>query len=177
MRTAFKLLFYLIVTIAIIIAGGAFLLPSQAVVTRSIEIAAPPEKVFAIVSDLRRLPEFSPWHELDPNTKYSYEGPASGIGQKMSWTSDNRNVGSGSQTITEYEPPRHVASELDFGQMGKAQAWWDLAPSTTGTSVTWGFRGNLDGIAQRWFGLMFDRWIGADYDKGLAKLKTVAEQP
>ena len=24
---------------------------------------------------------------------------------------------------------------------------------------------------------MFDRWIGADYEKGLAKLKTVAEQP
>ena len=24
---------------------------------------------------------------------------------------------------------------------------------------------------------MFDKWIGADYEKGLAKLKLVAEQP
>jgi hypothetical protein len=28
----------------------------------------------------------------------------------------------------------------------------------------------------RWMGLMFDRWIGADYEAGLAKLKQVAER-
>lgn len=176
MRTALKLLFYLIVAIAAIIVGGAFLLPSQAVVTRSIEIAAPPETVFAIVGDLNRFQEFSPWAELDPQAKYAFEGPPTGIGQKMSWTSDNRNVGSGSQTIVEYEPPRRVASELIFDAMGKAAAAWDLAPSPTGTTATWSFRSNLDGIAQRWFGLMFDRWIGADYEKGLAKLKAIAEK-
>src|SRR5262245_13323881 len=102
MLTALKGLFYLIVTVAIIFLGGSFLLPSAAVVTRSTEIAAPPEKVFAIVSDLHRLQEFSPWAELDPGTKYTHEGPATGTGQKVSWASENVNVGSGSQTITEY---------------------------------------------------------------------------
>src|SRR5262245_47870684 len=95
-----KFLFYLVVTVAIIIVGGSFLLPAEAVVTRSTEIAAPPEKVFAIVGDLNRLPEYSPWAEIDPKTKYTYEVPTSGLGQKMSWVSDNANVGSGSQTIT-----------------------------------------------------------------------------
>jgi uncharacterized protein YndB with AHSA1/START domain len=172
-----KWLFYLVVTVAIIVLGGSFLLPSEAVVTRSTEIAAPPEKVFAIVSDLHRFQEYSPWAELDPNAKYTYEGPATGLGQKMSWSSTDPNVGSGSQTVTEFDPPRHVASELDFGPMGKATATWDLEPSGTGTKATWGFRSKLDGIAARWFGLMFDKWIGADYEKGLAKLKTVAEKP
>jgi len=170
-----KFLFYLVVTVAIIIVGGSFLLPAEAVVTRSIEIAAPPDKVFAIVGDLNRLPEYSPWAELDPNAKYAYEGPVTGVGQKMSWTSQNADVGSGSQTITEYDPPRHVASELDFGPMGKATASWDLEPSGAGTKATWGFRSRLDGIAPRWFGLMFDRWIGADYEKGLQRLKAAAE--
>jgi uncharacterized protein YndB with AHSA1/START domain len=172
-----KFLFYLVVTVAIIIVGGSFLLPAEAVVTRSTEIAAPPEKVFAIVGDLHRFQEVSPWAELDPNTKYTYEGPATGVGQKMSWASDNAAVGSGSQTIIEYDPPKHLASELDFGPMGKSLATWDLEASGTGTRATWGFKSKLNGIAARWFGLMFDRWIGPDYEKGLAKLKAVAEKP
>ena len=83
----------------------------------------------------------------------------------------------GSQTITEYDPPKHLAAELDFGPMGKSLATWDLEPSGAGTKATWGFKSKLDGVAARWFGLMFDRWIGADYEKGLAKLKAVAEKP
>ncbi len=42
MLTFLKWLFYLIAAVALIIVGGSFLLPPQAVVTRSIEIAAPP---------------------------------------------------------------------------------------------------------------------------------------
>jgi carbon monoxide dehydrogenase subunit G len=177
MLTLLKWLFYLVVTVAVIIAAGSFILPSQVVVTRSIEIAAPPEKVFAIVGDLHRFQDYSPWAALDPGTTYTFEGPASGVGQKMSWTSGKADVGSGSQTVTEYEPPKHVGLDLDFGQMGKPTAAWDLEPSGAGTRATWTFRARLDGVAARWFGLMFDRWIGADYEKGLARLKSVAEKP
>jgi uncharacterized protein YndB with AHSA1/START domain len=171
-----KWLAYLIIALAVIVVGGSFLLPTQAVVSRSMEIAAPPEKIFAIVGDARRFNEFSPWADLDPNIKYTFEGSETGIGQKMVWTSDNPNVGSGSQTIFEYTPPTHVASELDFGGM-EAIAQWDLTPTAGGTLATWGFKAPLDGIAARWFGLLFDRWVGADYEKGLTKLKSVAEKP
>ena len=177
MMTFLKWIFYLVAAVAIIIVGGSFILPAQAVVTRSVEIAAPPDKVFAIVSDFRRFNEFSPWADLDPNIKYTFEGPESGVGQKMRWTSENANVGSGSQTIVEYDPPTYTATELDFGMMGKSVATWDVVPSTTGTKATWGFKSDLDGIPAKWFGLMFDRWIGADYEKGLAKLKAAAEKP
>jgi uncharacterized protein YndB with AHSA1/START domain len=177
MLTILKWLFYLIAAIALIIVGGSFLLPAQAVVTRSIEIAAPPDKVFAIVGDLRRFQEFSPWADLDPNIQYTFEGPESGVGQRMNWTSENKDVGSGSQTITKYEPSNFVEYQLDFGMRGKPVASFDLVPSTAGTKATWGFKANLDGIPAKWFGLMFDRWIGADYEKGLFKLKTLAEAP
>ena len=177
MLTVLKWLFYLIAAIAIIIVGGSFLLPAQAVVTRSTEIAAPPDKVFAIVGDLRRFNEFSPWADLDPNIKYTFEGPESGIGQKMNWTSDNADVGNGSQTITRYEPPNFLETQLDFGMRGRPVASFDLVPSTSGTKATWTFKSDLEGIPAKWFGLMFDRWIGADYEKGLAKLKAVAEKP
>ena len=126
MLTILKWLFYLVVTIVVIIVAGSFLLPGEAVVTRSTEIDAPPEKVFAIVGDFHRFQEFSPWAELDPNTKYTYEGPPTGVGQKMSWTSDNANVGSGSQTITEYEPPQ--ARRLGTGFRADGQVAGDLGP-------------------------------------------------
>src|SRR5690349_24392643 len=105
MLTILKWLFYLIAAIALIIVGGSFLLPPQAVVTRSIEIAAPPDKVFAVVGDLRRFNEFSPWADLDPNITYTFEGPESGLGQQMNWSSEHADVGKGSQTIIRYEPP------------------------------------------------------------------------
>lgn len=172
-----KWLFYIVVLVAVVIVGGSFLLPSEAVVTRSAEIKAPPEKIFAIVGDHRRFSEFSPWADLDPATIYTFEGPESGVGQKMSWSSKQSNVGSGTQTILEYQPPTHVISEVDFGEMGKSTAEWSLAPSADGTTATWTFRAPLQGIAARWFGLMFDTWIGADYEKGLARLKLAAEAP
>jgi hypothetical protein len=177
MLAVLKWLFYLIAAIAIIIVGGSFLLPAQAVVTRSIEIAAPPERVFAIVGDLRNFNEFSPWADLDPNIKYTFEGPESGVGQQMNWTSDNPDVGSGSQTISRYEPPNLVDTQLDFGVRGKPVASFDVVPSGGGTNVTWTFGTNLEGIPAKWFGLMFDRWIGRDYERGLVRLKTVAEKP
>lgn len=177
MLTVLKWLFYLIAALAIIIVGGSFLLPAQAVVTRSIDIAAPPDRVFAIVGDLRHFNEFSPWADLDPNIGYTFEGPESGIGQTMKWASSNPDVGNGSQTITRYEPPNFVESQLDFGIRGRPVASFDLVPSTAGTNVTWTFTSRLDGIPAKWFGLMFDRWIGPDYERGLAKLKAVAEAP
>ena len=169
-------MFYLVAGLALIVVGGSFLLPAQAEVTRSIDIAAPPAKVFAIVGDLRRFHEFSPWADLDPNIKYTYEGTESGLGQIMRWTSDNPKVGSGSQTIIEFDPPNYSELAIDFGMMGRSIASWDVVPSETGTKVTWGFRSDLKGIPAKWFGLMMDRWVGADYEKGLAKLKSVAEQ-
>ncbi len=172
-----KWLFYFIVIGAIVIVAGAMLLPSTVLVSRSIEIAAPPEKVFAIVGDLKRFNEFSPWADLDPNTKYTFEGPDQGVGQKMNWASQDKSVGSGSVTITDYQPSTHLATDLDFGEMGKSEASWDLEPTTTGTKATWWFNTGADGIMMRWMGLMFDRWIGADYEKGLTRLKVAAERP
>jgi hypothetical protein len=42
--------------------------------------------------------------------------------------------------------------------------------------VLWGFDAEhgMNPLA-RWFGLLFDRMIGPDFEQGLAKLKTVME--
>jgi len=156
--------------------GGGYVLPNEVTLERHAVINAPPEKVFALVGGFKRFQEWSPWADLDPNTVYTYEGPDSGVGEKMNWASNDPSVGAGSQLITEYVLSTHVASDLDFGAMGKSQAYWDLKPEGSGTAATWGFRMKLDGVLDRWMGLLMSRFIGPDYDKGLTRVKAIAEK-
>ncbi len=170
-----------VIALAVLAAGfvgGSQLLPRVAAVSRSIEIAAPPAKVFALLNGYRRFNEWSPWAGRDPAAKYTYAGPDSGKGARMSWTSEKDDVGSGSQEIVEAIAGKLVRTRLDFADMGTADAAFTLEPAGSGTRLTWGFSTDLgSNPMQRWMGLMFDRWIGADYEAGLAKLKTVAEAP
>jgi uncharacterized protein YndB with AHSA1/START domain len=177
MRTFLKWLAYTIAAAAIIVVGGSFLLPDTSSFSRSAEIAAPPEKVFAIVASLKRFQDYSPWAELDPKTVYTFEGPAAGVGQKMSWISEDKNVGKGAQTITELVDGKRISVDLDFGEMGTAVSVWTFEPSASGTMATWGFTSpKLEGITMKWMGLMFDRMVGPDYAKGLGRLKALAEK-
>ena len=64
---------------------------------------------------------------------------------------------------------------LDFDG-SQAQATYRLVPEAGGTRVTWAFD-SAHGLNpfRRWLGLLFDRMIGADYEKGLARLKALME--
>ncbi len=151
-------------------------LPSTAQVSRSISIAATPEQVFPYVNDLKRFNQWSPWAARDPEMVQTYTGAEEGVGQTLSWESDDPNVGNGSQTITESVLNSHVAAELDFGDMGIAQSAWDLEPVSAGTEVTWSFESELGANpVMRYMGLMFDKLIGTEYETGLASLKELVE--
>ena len=176
MKKVLKAIVWILAALVVIFVGGGYLLPNEVSLQRQTVINAPPDKVFALVSGYKRFNEWSPWAELDPKAVYSFEGPESGVGAKMKWASNDQNVGAGSQTITEHVPNSHVAVDLDFGAMGKSQAYWDLKPEGSGTSATCGFKMKLDGMMDRWFGLLMERFIGPDYEKGLAKLKALAEK-
>ena len=170
-----KIFIVLVAVIAILLVVGVFL-PSSAHIERSVTINAPQATVFTLVDGYSRFNEWSPWAEIDPETVYSYDGPTSGAGAKMSWTSSNPNVGSGSQQIVASEPYRRVEALVDFGAQGTAQAFFDLVPEGSGTHVTWGFDTRFGwNLIGRYFGLLFDRMVGADYEKGLANLKVLAE--
>ena len=94
----------------------------------------------------------------------------------MHWSSDHPEVGSGQQAIVAVTPDRSVQTCLDFGAQGVAHATFEFEPKSDGCRVTWGFEADFGyDLVGRYFGLMFDRWIGADYEKGLANLKALAE--
>jgi hypothetical protein len=174
--TVVRRLFYAILAlIGLGLAVGLFL-PNSTHVERSITTRASPATVYGIVSGFKRFNEWSPWFELDPQAKYTYAGPESGVGAKMAWASDKPSVGSGSQEIVSVEPGQVVKTRLEFGGQGPSMSTLTIAPADGGSRIVWAFDTRFEGdYFGRYMGLMFDRFLGKDYEKGLSKLKTIAE--
>jgi uncharacterized protein YndB with AHSA1/START domain len=169
------LFFSLLGVVVLFFVVGVFL-PQAAHVERSITTSASPETVYGLVDGFKHFNEWSPWAGLDPATKYTYSGPETGVGARMEWSSANPDVGNGSQEVIAVEPGRRVTSKLDFGMDNPTTSTISLVPDGTGTRVTWTLDIDFSGsIIGRYFGLALDRMVGPDYEKGLARLKHVAE--
>ena len=162
--------------------GLGLVLPAHAHVKRSIAINAPAEQIFAQVSDLSAWSAWSPWASLDPNAQLTVEGQ--GLGQRMIWSSDNPQVGQGSQVITALDSPRHMQTHLEFDGQGLADASFDLTPTADGqTQVTWSLDTDMrEGVpfvmkpVSTYMGFLMDAMVGGDYETGLQNLKNVVEQ-
>lgn len=165
-----------LVVLIFALAAGAYLLPRNVIVERQITIDAAPEDVFEHISSLQAFTEWSPWQDRDPNMVMDFSGPESGVGNVMVWQSDVREVGNGRQEITALTQNQEVRTVLDFGDMGTAEAWWQLADANGATTITWGLDADMGNNPMgRWMGLMMDGLVGADYDAGLLNLKTLVE--
>lgn len=146
-------------------------------VERSIVVDAPPARVFEQVVDFHRWRAWSPWEEVDPQLQRTYSGSPSGTGAVYAW-SGNRKAGRGRMEIKEATEPARVQIDLRFEKPFQARndTAFSITPDGTGSQVTWTMTGR-NTLATRVMGLFtsMDAMIGKDFDKGLARLKSVAE--
>lgn len=178
----FNKVFYAIVIVVFIIFFVGLFLPRAAHVERTVEIQRPAATVFTLVNGFEAFPDWSPWLERDPGIELIFSGPPSGVGAHMSWSGDPRLVGSGTQEIIESTPWSLVRMRMDIRQMGESLGFFRIDPTANGVFLTRGFDADLvegygffQGLLNRYFGLFFDRWIGGDYEQGLARIKALAE--
>jgi effector-binding domain-containing protein len=170
-----KKILVILVAILLVLAIIGMLLPRNTRVERSVSIARPASLIYATVNSFQLFPKWSPWQSLDPNMHQTTEGARDGVGAKLVW-SGNDKVGTGTQVITASTPNESVASDIDFGKMGVAKSTILLAPQGSSTHVTWTLDIDMGaGPIGHYFGLMMDRMIGKDYEKGLSRLKTLVE--
>lgn len=170
---------FVIVILGFVVLG--FLLPDKVHVSRATVINAPAEEVFALIGDFHQWDAWSPWAKMDPNAKFEITG--AGLGQRMAWKSDNREVGSGAQEIIELTAPSKMKTALNFGDMGRAHASFTLeAQSDTATRVTWALDTNMrEGVPvlrqpmATFMGFFMDQFMDKPYTQGLANLKSLAE--
>lgn len=176
-----KIILRALVVLAILVAGVLILAsmrPDTFRVARSTSIAAPPEKIFAILNDFRTAPSWSPYETRDPAMKRSYSGPESGLGAVYEFEG-NRAVGAGRLEITQSTPNEKVTMTLDMVKPFDAHnlVEYTLEPQGDSTTVTWAMSGRSPFLAKV-VSLFIDcdELVGKDFEAGLANLKALAEK-
>ncbi|MGB6181781.1 MAG: SRPBCC family protein [Rhodococcus sp. (in: high G+C Gram-positive bacteria)] len=152
--------------------------PGNFVIERSTTIAAPARVVHGYLDDLRQWPLWSPWEGNDPDLKRTYSGATSGVGASYQW-SGNRKAGAGSMTITESDA-NLVGLDLVFTKPFKARNRTSFLLEEQGstTAVTWRMTGTRGAVARLMAKIVpMDKFVGKDFEKGLASLKAQAELP
>lgn len=173
----------IIVGLILVVAIAAILIlaatkPDSFLVQRSTSIKAPPEKIAALIEDLRRHTAWSPWEKVDPDMQRSYSGAEHGKGAIYAWDG-NKNIGAGRIEITDSSPSR-IVMKLDFARPFEAHniAEFTLDPKGDSTIVTWAMHGPnayIHKVMQTIFSM--DKMVGTQFEIGLANLKAIAEQP
>jgi uncharacterized protein YndB with AHSA1/START domain len=166
-------LFAIVVLFVIVVA----LQPSHYSVQRSTTIAAPVDVVFEQVNDFHKFAAWNPWSELDPKMKETFEGPSAGVGATHSW-SGNDQVGEGRHTIVESKPGELIRIKLEFVKpfAGVSMVNFTFKNNGANTDITWQMEGENNFVCKAFCLFMnMDKMVGGDFERGLAKLKTVAE--
>lgn len=153
--------------------------PASFRIERSLDIKAPPERIFALVNALYQWRQWSPWENIDPDMQRIFGGEFEGKGEIYEWHGNDK-VGQGRMEIVDSVAPSRIVLKLDFLKPFEAHnmAQFDFVPVAGGTRVTWAMYGPSPYLA-RLAGLFknIDGRVGKDLAAGLANLKAVAEKP
>ncbi len=171
-----KILLFLAALVVVFLIVVAFQ-PADFKVTRSTLISAPASAVFAQVNDFHRWEAWSPWAKMDPNMKTTYAGAPAGTGSIYSWVG-NSQVGAGRMTIIESRPHELVRINFEFLKPFAATNLADFTfkPQGGQTLVTWEMSGKKNFVSKAICMFMnMDKMVGGDFEKGLAKMKSLAE--
>jgi uncharacterized protein YndB with AHSA1/START domain len=163
----------LVIALVVIVAVQ----PSEFRIARTATIAAPAPVVFAQVNDFRKWDAWNPWAKIDPAIKQGYEGAPAGKGAVYTWAGNNE-VGEGRMTITESRPNELIRIQMQFLKpfQGRSTAVFTFKPEGDRTAVTWSMAGEHNFIAKAMHLVMnLDTMVGANFEKGLAQMKSVAE--
>jgi uncharacterized protein YndB with AHSA1/START domain len=151
--------------------------PSTLRLQRSVVIDAHPDKVFALINDLHRWPDWNQDGD-DSTVTRTFSGPDSGVGAESQWDSRGK-AGKGSMLITESQPFSRIVVKADFVRPFGSHNLNEFAlePAGASTRVTWSWQGqNLYFMKLMGVFVNMDRMIGQHFEDSLAKLKSLAEK-
>jgi Polyketide cyclase / dehydrase and lipid transport len=168
-----------IAVVVLIVGLVAFIAtrPSEVCIQRSAQMNAPADVIYSIINDLHQWGRWSPYDKRDPDMKKTFTGPPTGPGASYAWSGNNK-VGEGRLTIVESKPGQLVSMNLEFTRPFKCtnRVNFTMAPSGNGTLVSWIMEGRHNFMAKA-FSLFInmDKMVGADFETGLANLKSLLE--
>ncbi len=153
--------------------------PVKFIISRELKMNATPDQIFPFLNSSQKANDWMPWKDSDPSVRMTYSGPAEGVGSISTWEGDGQ-MGTGKAEVIESIPGKSVKTQLTYTKpMEMSQlAEISLAPQTDGTLVRWSVTGENNFIG-RFFCLFMnmDKMVGGEFEKGLAKLKSIVEAP
>lgn len=158
--------------------GYAAIKPDTFRVERALGIAAPAEKIFALINDFHQWSAWSPFEKMDPAMKKNFSGAAAGTGAVYEWEG-NAKAGKGRIEITEAAPSSKITMKLDMFKPFPANnlVVFTLEPQRDETYVTWVMQGPQSFMAKVMGVLMnCDKMVGGQFEEGLARLKSIVEK-
>lgn len=177
-RPFIQKLFIALVVMALLIVVIGMLLPDRFLIERSIIVAAPAERVFEPIADLRQWPTWTTWNTTNyPSMTWTYDGASIGVGASARWT-DPSMGGEGRMTVTDHQPDRVMSYEWTWaGGKQRSTGSLTLEPTEQGTRVKWSVQGDLSNIGQRYgyHVFQFAQTLGAQFDDSLEGLKRQVE--
>ncbi|MGH8173747.1 MAG: hypothetical protein ACREPX_11410 [Rhodanobacteraceae bacterium] len=136
MTRVLELLVSLVIVFVLVVVVGA-LLPAHGHLERTVEVSSPLRQIYDSVNTYRRFPEWSALRGIDPRVKMTLEGPESGLGARVKWVSEAKQIGDGSLEITGTDPDSKVTMALNNLWSGANKAYTvTLIPAQNGKTVT-----------------------------------------
>jgi hypothetical protein len=155
------------------------LMPRRFEVTKEIVVSRPVTEVYNYLKFLKNQEVYGVWYNMDPNMERSYEGSDGQIGFKMSWASNKKEVGKGSQAITALYENQRIETLLQFEEpfSSTSNSFLEtelLAPGQT--KIRWGMTGDFPYPMNVFLPFMnLEEAIGKDLEVGLRAVKGILE--
>lgn len=163
------------VAVALIVAA---MKPDTFRIERSINIKAPPEKIFPLIANFQHMRTWSAWEKIDPAMKREFSGQESGKGAKYAWDG-NKDIGQGSMEILEAIPSSKILIRIDFYKPFEAHNTVEFnlvanGETTTVSHAMYGPSPYISKIMCLFFNM--EKMVGPKFEEGLASLKVLAEK-
>lgn len=172
-KTAVRILATTLVLLLLLVAG-AWLLPAEWQVERSMVIHAPAAKIFPYVNSLKKWHDWVAWYPREPDVPVQYEGSDGGVGATSRWKEGGERR---ALKIVRSDSDRRIEYLLliDAGRL-EVSGLLQLVPEGDATRAVWRARGVTEGSPLlRYMALLRAVGMGRDFDASLAQLRSKVE--
>ena len=171
-----KVLGILLLVVVVIWLIASLILPKEMNVSMEETIEAPVAVVWDNVSTYEKADNWSPWYDIDPDMKVTFDGESGAVGSSMTW-SGNQKVGSGTMTLTKTDMENHVLGHHVKHDFGEGNSTVELSEEEGTTTVTMSYN-EKQGIPWNVMGALFgaEKMMSEAFKKQLGLLKGIAEK-
>lgn len=169
-----ELLTSVLIVAVLFVVVGAFL-PDQRSVQHSVETSHPLRQVFDTLNSFKRFAEWNPLRQHDPSVRYEISGADRGVGARLDYASNRREIGSGSWHITDSVEDDQIRYTVYNDAQGRNKNH-TITLDQRGKIVVIDWKYTVDygwSLPGRYAGLYVDRTVGDDVKRSLGNISNL----